>query len=541
MMDVDPPAKAACFLTALPPELVTRMIEETAPSMHMSLAVTCKYLWECSRSILDHHGACHARYGRQVYCDILPSTVPDLLKTALNDPIAGFHVRSFEIWGWRGAWKDWTRYELSEPVQHPALTETYGTTYFSKSELDGFCDVMRRTLHMDDVSVNHWRALIAQGDDGALKGILFAICGLTDLKSVNCQGNEDDDELCACLAKIMPALLIHIYLDYLTSGVMPEVNYDHLCSLLAAPRALKTLAVEAAEIDEVDRVFSGLETQAASLEALMFYGTIMDGFEDRFMYPTHALEPFDNLKVVILDNMDLLSEALSRRGWELTKEYLASVDESLVKQIGRFMQCTLPNSLEILVLKKRKPLAQADAETIDLALSCFIKDRVRGKPPPRSRFVENGARCTLRAVFLDNLEENISPHDLRPLLGQRTQPWFQQAINAGRESNVYVHTRTTLEPQRRDFRMPLGYTELDLKTSPYYGHPESAFPGQYVLRPAHGICTWRSCENCGDCDYCHQFYPREAWAERKPWPQPQAGLNLWARPSDARDVIMPVR
>ncbi|KAK4544357.1 ATP-dependent RNA helicase dbp4 [Oleoguttula mirabilis] len=78
--------------------------------------------------------------------------------------------------------------EFWEPVGPPPLTEAYGPSYFSESEQDKMCDNMRRTLHQHESSVDHWRDTIAQGNDGALKGMLFAICGSKVLKLVKYEG-----------------------------------------------------------------------------------------------------------------------------------------------------------------------------------------------------------------------------------------------------------------------------------------------------------------------------------------------------------------
>lgn len=202
----------------------------------------------------------------------------------------------------------------------------------------------------------------------------------------------------------------HIYLDNHGDAEPPELHYDHLHNMLAAARMLKTLTIDDGEVD-CNRVLSGLRTNAASLEAILIYGSITNGFNDQFLYPIHALESFTNLKIVTLDVMDLLSEAVSRRGWELTGVNLRSNHESFSEQVGKFLQRALPISLEVLVLQQHKLLAQSDANAIDTAISHFIKERTSGVP-----------RAALQAVFLDHLEDNMNPGPDQTSHAQRTKP-----------------------------------------------------------------------------------------------------------------------
>lgn len=76
----------------------------------------------------------------------------------VNDPIAAYYIRDFEVWGYRNAWEDWTRYTLDEAARgnvtvgmtaSTSLDEEYGPSPLESDEIDKYCEVMGETLCMD--------------------------------------------------------------------------------------------------------------------------------------------------------------------------------------------------------------------------------------------------------------------------------------------------------------------------------------------------------------------------------------------------------
>jgi len=122
-MSIVAPHKNSISLVDLPPELVTRIIEEIHPSTHFDLGVTCKYLWACSREVVRRHRQGHARHYGICYADISPATVPELLRQVIADPITGYYIREFEIWGSRELWEDWDYHRLYKPEYKPHFSD----------------------------------------------------------------------------------------------------------------------------------------------------------------------------------------------------------------------------------------------------------------------------------------------------------------------------------------------------------------------------------------------------------------------------------
>ncbi|KAI5360299.1 hypothetical protein Slin15195_G121610 [Septoria linicola] len=74
-------------LTTLPAELVAHIAELTDPASHMDLICTCSYIAGALRGIIKRHRAAAAQSS---YCDLLPNTIPDLLRKIWTDPITAY-------------------------------------------------------------------------------------------------------------------------------------------------------------------------------------------------------------------------------------------------------------------------------------------------------------------------------------------------------------------------------------------------------------------------------------------------------------------
>ena len=166
----------------------------------------------------------------------------------------------------------------------------------------------------------------------------------------------------------------------------------------------------------------------------------------------------------------------------------------------------------MIVVVSHQHLTETDADMIDEALAAVI---------------ESASYPNLRAMFLNDLENLSALASRRESPRDRTKLWFQKATEAGLEHDVYVHTRSRIARRRREYDLPVGYSELDLRTSPYADSPLREAVSQYALKPDWGVSFWRSfCRKCGKCDYCYSLYSKEVWRQRKTGSNRQPRLNV---------------
>ncbi|KAK3381228.1 hypothetical protein B0H63DRAFT_197881 [Podospora didyma] len=110
-------------------------------------------------------------------------------------------------------------------------------------------------------------------------------------------------------------------------------------------------------------------------------------------------------------------------------------------------------------------------------------------------------RPPLRALYLEGLEK-ADP----AVSGVAKKRWFEKAIRAGKRFGVEVHTRSTRAPRKHSVEFPEITGEKDLKSSPWFEHPDVE---KTYFKPHRGLVN--DCGNCGACRVCFKFYPEELW------------------------------
>ncbi|KAF4468808.1 hypothetical protein FALBO_4298 [Fusarium albosuccineum] len=167
-------------LTALPTELISRMIDLADPATHLDIACTCRRLLECSKDVLEHHKQAHQKY--KVVSDRDPATIPTLLRSAsgLTSPIDAWHIRSLEIWGSRWEWNEWRPWKLRPG---PAGRRCHAFDHsrplewsISRSELAHYLKSMREELRLPEELVNSARVAFDQGNDSVAQMLLIVLC-----------------------------------------------------------------------------------------------------------------------------------------------------------------------------------------------------------------------------------------------------------------------------------------------------------------------------------------------------------------------------
>jgi hypothetical protein len=168
-------------LTDLSPELISKILDFSDWPAYVQLALSCRYLANCSQRIMARHSKCHARY--KATSDISPDTLPALCRALLRDPVAVSHVFALEFWGERTVWRDWERYGVPLPSvlggvepQRDGHSVWDAGSVFEKYELDAFERLMQNKIQLSAEKSKSWRDKIEGGDDGALKGMLVALC-----------------------------------------------------------------------------------------------------------------------------------------------------------------------------------------------------------------------------------------------------------------------------------------------------------------------------------------------------------------------------
>ncbi|SMY23634.1 unnamed protein product [Zymoseptoria tritici ST99CH_1A5] len=174
-------------LLSLPVELVCRVAEFMPPSSHLDFACTCSHLKASLRDILRRHRRAH--HQARVSSDVLPSSVPELLRAVIADPIVAWHVREVEWWTSRAKWEDWRplklvregegdreRYHDVEPLEWN----------FRQGEVELLLSVAEphvRNYHMGSGMRESTRDGITEGDHGFMKLLILLLCPRLD--SVN--------------------------------------------------------------------------------------------------------------------------------------------------------------------------------------------------------------------------------------------------------------------------------------------------------------------------------------------------------------------
>ncbi|KAL5377050.1 hypothetical protein DPSP01_010015 [Paraphaeosphaeria sporulosa] len=198
-------------LTDLSPELITQILEFSDWLAYLQLALSCRYLAHCSQRIMARHRKCHDLY--RATSDISPKTLPTLCRALLKDPVAISHVLALEFWGPRVSWDDWKPFAILLP-NHSRAEGSGGTEppgdgdiaadeefVLKPHELDALERIMHDKIRLCVEDCKSWRQKIEEGDDGALKGMLVALCpNLQAVRFVkyaepNSEGGDADADL----------------------------------------------------------------------------------------------------------------------------------------------------------------------------------------------------------------------------------------------------------------------------------------------------------------------------------------------------------
>ena len=174
---------AVLTLLGLPSELTTEIIDLAAPGDHLSFALTCRRFYEESERILAYHRSCYQEY--TLSSDLLPLTLPKLLRKVLTDPVAAWHVRDLEFWGLKPRWKSWRTYHFEDWLAKHKQDDEPDFVHVDASELGqaGHLyseeDVSRMKALLDvyvpGYKANEWTARLSLGDEEPLRLLLFAI------------------------------------------------------------------------------------------------------------------------------------------------------------------------------------------------------------------------------------------------------------------------------------------------------------------------------------------------------------------------------
>jgi hypothetical protein len=167
-------------LTDLSPELIALILDFSDWPAYLRLALSCRYLANCSQRIMAHHAKCHARY--KASWDVSPATLPALCRALLKDPVAISHVFALEFWGEKRAWRDWEMDGGQLPSALRGVDLQHAGCVFGKYELNALERMMQDKIRLSEEDSKSWRHKIEAGDDGALKGMLVALC--PNLKAV---------------------------------------------------------------------------------------------------------------------------------------------------------------------------------------------------------------------------------------------------------------------------------------------------------------------------------------------------------------------
>lgn len=194
-------------LLDLPNELLIHLTTFIHPSAILSYVLSCKQAHQLATKQLARNRDYHEEY--RVSHDRQPLNVPTLLRRALADQTAAWHMRSLEFWGTRPEWKNWTSYlfyhanpfgyddpkakDWPEPFEdHSSLDYLF----FDSEELCQYRDIISKQLLCSDTTpeVSTWMEKIENGDDEKLKCMLIAVLPrLERLKFVAYSAEQERD------------------------------------------------------------------------------------------------------------------------------------------------------------------------------------------------------------------------------------------------------------------------------------------------------------------------------------------------------------
>ncbi|KAM3421837.1 hypothetical protein BST61_g2214 [Cercospora zeina] len=165
-------------LLSLPEELLASIADFVATDSILNFALSCAAAFRHVQSRLERNRQFHAEF--KTRHDRHPLEVPTLLRRALNDPDALWHLQDFESWGVRPGFRKWTSwpFHYGQPIEIIEPFEDHSTLnvdFYRSFELIDYRMIMMDMLHMSAEEVYKWTERIRDGWDEPIKGILFAL------------------------------------------------------------------------------------------------------------------------------------------------------------------------------------------------------------------------------------------------------------------------------------------------------------------------------------------------------------------------------
>ncbi|CAK1360088.1 unnamed protein product [Cercospora beticola] len=174
-------------LLSLPEELVASIAELVPVDSILNLALSCSATFRHVEQRLEQNQRLHAEF--KIQHDRLPLTSATLLRRAISDPDAIWHLRAFESWGIRPGFEKWKSWSYTwEDLYNKAdgtieCYEDHSTLdakFYQPVELVDYRMIMMDELHMSPEETYKWTERIRDGWDEPIKGMLFALAPRLD-------------------------------------------------------------------------------------------------------------------------------------------------------------------------------------------------------------------------------------------------------------------------------------------------------------------------------------------------------------------------
>lgn len=177
-------------LLSLPEELLCAIAGFVHVDSIVNFSLACTATLRCVRDRLETNQGYHAQH--YLRHDRQPLTAPTLLRLAIANPEAAWHIRALEYWDFRPGWHKWKPWSFTwgnpggfddneagedwpEPAEdHSALGKPLDS-FFDIHEIYRYVDVMREQFYMNDGDMNDWMQRVREGWDEPLKGMLMAL------------------------------------------------------------------------------------------------------------------------------------------------------------------------------------------------------------------------------------------------------------------------------------------------------------------------------------------------------------------------------
>lgn len=270
--------------------------------------------------------------------------------------------------------------------------------------------------------------------------------------------------------------------------------------ILSAPRALKSITVSNNLERDISRWFNG------GCDTVMVYRTD----DERGGYECNLHRPDESLtispRILFIDPIAFFLDEFSAgdRDRHGSCEYRTpdhprrrhrQWTEPLHFFADRIKQGLLPPSVETIVLDRLfSGLNEVEADLVDDAVVAMIAAR-------------STHLAHLKAIYMAALEDEPSRgYDGFQGVQPRTRRWFKNAIRAGRNAGIDVHTSTTRGKCFHEKDFPKPPNRADLKFV-----PDDEGPLEFDVYS--GEWGPPSCGNCGGCSVCLHRYAAEVWQE----------------------------